>query len=117
MPVQTRNAQIGYPTRSPKKVSKTSILRIGIVRFLVPGMFLKFCPAVVLYHCSTVYGTSIRLDDGTTILLRAHTPRVSASSPEAQHPCANTSADCTKPERVAPEGCDERVMIACFMAR
>ena len=48
---------------------------------------------------------------------RAQTPRVSASSPEAQHPCANTSADCAKPERVAPEGCDERVMIACFMGR
>ena len=74
-------------------------------------MFLKFCPAVALYHCTTVYGTSMRQDDGTTILLRAHTPRVSASSHEAQHPCANTSADCTKPERVAPEGCDERVMI------
>ena len=37
------NAQIGYPTRSPKKVSRTSILRIGIVRFLVPNMFLELC--------------------------------------------------------------------------
>ena len=65
--VGANDVQIGYPTRSPKKVSKTSILRIGIVRFLVPGMFRKFCPAVVLYHRSTVYDTSIRLDDGTTI--------------------------------------------------
>ena len=36
------NAQIGYPTRSPKKVSRTSILRIGIVRVLVPNIFLDF---------------------------------------------------------------------------
>ena len=37
------NAQIGYPTRSPPNVSRTSILRIGIVRFLVPNMFLELC--------------------------------------------------------------------------
>ena len=37
------NAQIGYPTRSPKHVSRTPILRIGIVRFWVPNMFLEFC--------------------------------------------------------------------------
>ena len=33
------NAQIGYPTRSPQHVSRTSVLRIGIVRVLQPGQF------------------------------------------------------------------------------
>ena len=67
VPVQTRNAQIGYHTRSPQKVSKTSILRIGIVRFGVPGMFRKFFPVVLhtvpLQHCLRYTDTTGRRYD------------------------------------------------------
>ena len=37
----TPNTQIGSPARSPKEVSRASILRIEIVRVLVSGVFLE----------------------------------------------------------------------------
>ena len=57
------NAQIGYPTRSPKKVFRVSILRIGVVRFLVPNMFLEFCCC----DCITVDCTLVPMNCGTTV--------------------------------------------------